>query len=87
MSLLLAQGNIDPGTVAPGVGQCLGFATVVGVGAIGYRGAIGLCVGQATVLGVGRDGDAVGGSRNIVRTIYETDPPNRFWPDPSIHTY
>lgn len=87
MSLLLAQGTIDPGIVAPGVGQCLGLATVLGVGVIGFRGAIGLCVGRVTVLGVGLDGDAVGGSRTLVRTIYETDPPNRFWPDPSVHTY
>lgn len=48
---------------------------------------IGFCEGVATVLGVGIDGAAAKGSRQIVRTIYETDPPNRFWPDPSIHTY
>lgn len=87
MSLLLAQGTIDPGIVAPGVGHGLGVATVVGVGLIGFRGAVGVCVGLASVVGVGRDGDAVSGSRRLVRTIYETDPPNRFWPDPSIHTY
>ncbi len=48
---------------------------------------VGLCTGLATVLGVGSNGAAVSGSRTLVRTIYETDPPNRFWPDPSVHTY
>lgn len=86
MSLLLAQAPPD-GTLVPGAGVCLGLATVVGVGVIGFRGATGQAVGLAVVLGVGIDGDAVGGTRQFVREIFETDPPNRFWPDPSIHTY
>lgn len=48
---------------------------------------IGLCEGAATVLGIGVNSAAVGGTRQMVRAIYEIDPPNRFWPDPSIHTY
>lgn len=86
MSLLLAS-SLPVGTRVSAVGLCLGVATVLGVGINGYPSGVGLCVGQATVIGIGRDGDAVGGSRQMVRTVYETDPPNRFWPDPSIHTY
>lgn len=48
---------------------------------------IGICEGFVTVLGIGLNSAASGGVRQMVRTIYETDPPNRFWPDPSIHTY
>lgn len=86
MSLLLAQG-VQDGNPVTGVGECLGLALVVGVAINGISGGIGFCLGLATVVGTGLDGDAVGGARQLVRKVYETDPPNRFWPDPSIHTY
>lgn len=73
--------------MVPGIGVCAGVATVVGVGLNGFPGGVGFCLGLATVVGTGIDGDAVGGARQLVRQVYETDPPNRFWPDPSIHTY
>ncbi|MDH5738721.1 MAG: hypothetical protein OEY77_00180 [Nitrospira sp.] len=86
MSLLLAQ-SVQDGTPVFTVGVCEGVAFVVGVGVNGIRVGVGFCLGLATVIGVGIDGDAVGGTRQFVRKVYETDPPNRFWPDPSIHTY
>ncbi len=43
--------------------------------------------GQAEVVGVGSNGAAVDGTTHLLRTSYAVDPPNRFWPDPSIRTY
>ncbi len=43
--------------------------------------------GTATVVGVGANQAAHGGVRQSVRKVYEVDPPNRFWPKASIHTY
>lgn len=48
---------------------------------------VGTADGLALVVGVGRNGAAVDGVSHRVRKIYEVDPPNRFWPDPSIRTY
>lgn len=49
--------------------------------------AAGFAEGQAEVIGVGQNGAAVDGATHMVRTSYAVDPPNRFWPDPSIRTY
>lgn len=49
--------------------------------------AVATAAGQSSMLGVGANGAAVDGSTHLLRKSYAVDPPNRFWPDPSIRTY
>lgn len=49
--------------------------------------SVGMTEGRADVVGIGLNGAAVDGVTHRVRKMYAVDPPNRFWPDPSIRTY
>ncbi len=49
--------------------------------------SVAMADGHSTMVGVGINGAAVDGSSHLLRTIYAVDPPNRFWPDPSLRTY